>query len=57
MLESLVSAIGSGFGTVILYAFIASESSNHDFNQWIAAGLFTAGTVAGLASPAITSMA
>ena len=57
MLESLASGIGSGFGTVVLYAFIASETSNHDFNQWIAAGLFTAGTVAGLASPAITSMA
>lgn len=57
MFESLAYSIGSGFGTVVIYAFIASETSNHEFNKWLAAGLFTAGTVAGLTAPAITSMA
>jgi len=56
MIESLASAIGSGLGTTFLYV-IFLEVTDREINQWIAAGLFTAGTVAGLASPAITSMA
>ena len=56
MLESLASAIGSGLGTTLLYV-IFLEVTDREINQWVAAGLFTAGTVAGLTAPAITSMA
>jgi len=56
MLESLATGIGSGFGTVLIYV-IAAEATDRELNKYVVVGLFTAGTVASLTAPAITSMA